>query len=96
MHVLYGLAEAEFQLKKWEVALPRFNALAVGLPATDPRRFKSLLRDLQCRTALKHPPRGILKVIEQQRFLNPDLGGPVLAEEFEKLERENQRRGDGA
>ena len=93
---MYGLAEAEFQLGEWQAALPRFNALAVGLPATDPLRFKALLRDLQCRTELKHPPRGILKVIEQQRFLYPDLGGPALAEEFGKVERANQRRGDVA
>jgi hypothetical protein len=94
LHVIFGLAEAEYQLGEWESALPRFNALAVGLPATDPLRFKSLLRDLQCRTALNHPPRGILKVIEQQKYLFPDMGGPALAEEFQKLERENQRRGD--
>ncbi len=94
LRALLGYAESLFQLGDWSAALPRFNKLAIALPPADPIRWKSLLRDLQCRTALQHPPRDLINVIEQQRFLCPDLGGPALAPEFEKLQRENQRRSD--
>lgn len=93
--ILFGYAESLFQLREWAKALPVFNRLAVGLPADDPMRWTSLLHDLQCRTALKEPPRNILKVIAQQRYLHPDLGGPAIAPQLEKIERENQRRLDG-
>ena len=56
------------------------------------KRWRALLRDLQSRTALGHPPRDIIKVIEQQRFLYPELGGPVLKRRFQDLLRENERR----
>ena len=94
LRALLGYAESLFHLGEWSAALPRFNKLAIALPPADPIRWKSLLRDLQCRTALQHPPRDLINVIEQQRFLYPDLGGPALAPEFEKLQRENQRRSD--
>lgn len=92
--VLVGYAESLYQLGEWASALPMFNKLATRLQPADPIRWRSLLRDLQCRTALDHQPEDILRVIRQQRFLYPDLGGSVLAGEFEKLERENQRRAD--
>ena len=94
VRVAFGYAEALFQLREFDAALPRFNALAVELPPEDPLRWRALLRDLQCRTALGAPPAGIIQVIRQQEHLYPDLGGPVLAGEFERLQRENQRRHD--
>ncbi len=94
VRVLLGHAEALFQLEQSATALPQFNRLATGLPAADPIRWKALLRDLQCRTSLGHPPEGIVKVIRQQKRLYPKLGGPVIARQLEKLERENQRRLD--
>ena len=90
-----GYAETLFQLGELASALPRFNRLATALAPTDPVRWKALLRDLQCRTSLAHPPEGIISVIEQQRFFHPELGGPQFAPQFEKLKRENQRRIDG-
>ena len=94
VRVVFGYAEALFQLGEHAKALPEFNRLAIGLPATDPVRWKSLLRDLQCRTALGELPNGIIKVLQQQKHLYPELGGPALAPQFEKLERENTRRLD--
>ncbi|MCH7591366.1 MAG: hypothetical protein IH989_01110 [Planctomycetes bacterium] len=91
-----GYAETLFQLGELASALPHFNRLATALSPTDPVRWKSLLRDLQCRTSLAHPPAGIISVIEQQRFFHSELGGPQFAPQFEKLKRENQRRLDGA
>ncbi len=91
-----GYAETLFQLGELASALPHFNRLAIALAPTDPVRWKALLRDLQCRTSLAHPPAGIISVIEQQRFFHPELGGPHFAPQFEKLKRENQRRIDGA
>jgi hypothetical protein len=94
LRVTAGYAEALFSAGAFELALPEFNRLATRLPADDPRRWSALLRDLQCRAALNHPPEGIIKVIEQQRFLYPGLGGPDLLPQFDKLERESQRRRD--
>ncbi|MCH7995110.1 MAG: hypothetical protein IIB57_11800 [Planctomycetes bacterium] len=96
LRVVYGYAESQFRLEEWAEALVRFNSLAMSLPADDPIRWRSLLRDLQCRTALEHPPQGIIKVIQQQRHLHPDMGDPLLAREFDKLQRQNQRRVDRA
>ena len=93
-HAVVGRAEAYFQLGEFGRALVEFNRLATSLPAEHPVRWKSLLRDLECRTALKEPPQGIIKVIHQQRQLYPTLGGPTLAGRFEKLLRENERRAD--
>jgi tetratricopeptide (TPR) repeat protein len=93
--VVYGCAETLFHLGRFEEALAEFNRLATGLAPSDPLRWRALLRDLQCRNALEHEPAGIIKVIEQQKYLYPDLGGPELAPQFERLLRENQRRRDG-
>ena len=95
LRVAAGYAECLFELDQFALALPRFNALAVRLSPTDPLRWESLLRDLQCRSALGHPPGDIMKVLQQQRLLYPELGGPGLARQFEKLQRETQRRLDG-
>lgn len=92
--VLLGRAEALFRLRQYEDALPLFNTLAGGLPPSNPIRWRSLLRDLQCRDALQHDPNGIIRVIEQQSFLFPELGGPALASQFKKMLRDNQRRRD--
>ncbi|MCH8150324.1 MAG: hypothetical protein IH987_20495 [Planctomycetes bacterium] len=96
VRVVYGYAESQFRLGEWAEALVRFNTLALSLTADDPIRWRSLLRDLQCRTALEHRPQDVIKVIQQQRHLHPDLGNPRLAREFDKLQRENQRRVDRA
>lgn len=94
LRALYAYAESLFQLEKWSSALQRFNRLATGLKPAEPVRWKSLLRDLQCRTRLGHDPHDIIRVIEQQRFLYPKLGGDPLAAEFDKIHRENKRRAD--
>lgn len=91
----YGHAESLFQLERVEQALEEFNRLATGLPPDDPIRWRSLIRDLQCRTALHHPPQDVLKVIDQQRYLYPDLGGASLTTQFEELYRRNRRLLDG-
>ena len=92
--VAIGYAESLYHTGEFAKALPEFNRLATTLPDGDPRRWSSLLRDLQCRAALNHPPAGIIKVIEQQKFLHPALGGVEFAPQFEKLQRENERRRD--
>lgn len=92
--IVFGYAESLFRLGRFDEALDEFNRLATGLAATDSVRWKALLRDLQCRSALEEDPTGIIKVIEQQKFLYPDLGGPELSGQFERLLRDNQRRRD--
>lgn len=92
----FGLAESLFGLGEFDAALPHFNRLAMRLAPEDNLRWRSLLRDLECRTALGEPPQQILKVIEQQRFLYPNLGGVHLAARFDRLESDNIRRRDAA
>lgn len=94
VRILLGYAEAEYQLGNTEAALPWFNRLATGLRPTDVIRWRALLRDLQCRTALDGDPIGIIKVIDQQERLHPELGGSTLASQFKKLRRDNVRRRD--
>ncbi len=93
--ITYGYAESLLQLREYEKALLPLRHLATVLQPTDRLRWKSLLGDLRCRTALHQPPDGIIKVIQQQRFLYPDLGGPALAPQFQQLLRENEHRKAG-
>ncbi|MEK6677241.1 MAG: hypothetical protein AABZ47_16515 [Planctomycetota bacterium] len=90
-----GYAESLFRLDRFEEALKQFNRLATTLEPNDPIRWQALLRDLQCRSALQHPPDGIIKVIEQQRTLFPGLGGPKFSSRFQQLLRENEQRKSG-
>jgi tetratricopeptide (TPR) repeat protein len=92
LRVAFGQAESLFRLGQFAEALPKFNRLATGLTPTHPIRWKSLLRDLECRSALGEPAAGIIKVIEQQKYLHPELGGTALAAEFERVRRDNERR----
>ncbi len=93
--VNYGYADAVFQQNKWGIALPYFNQLATKMKPDQPLRWRALLRDLQCRTSLGQNAADVLKVIQQQKFLFPEMGGSSLSEQFDKLMRENQRRLDG-
>lgn len=91
----WGFAEALYQSGDYAAALPLFNRLFRGLPDADKLRFRALLRDLQCRTALGDPADGIIKVIQQQETLHPELGpsGTTrVAKEFQALKRENEKR----
>lgn len=87
-----GRAEAQFQQGQFAEALPAFAKLATTLPSESPKRWKALLRDLQCRTRLGHPAQGVLKVLSQQKFLYPEMGGQEFAEHFETLRLENEKR----
>lgn len=91
-----ALAESRFQTEAYEAALPVFNKLATELDPDEPIRWQALLRDLQCRTQLGEPAEDIIKVIRQQQYLFPELGGARWSEGFAKLLRENQRRVDAA
>lgn len=87
-----GLAETTFRLGDHPTALRLYNPLAVELSPDEPLRWHALLRDLQCRTATGADPRGVLRVIDQQRQLFPDLGGRDFAERIAALYRENEQR----
>lgn len=93
--IAYDLAEAQYHLKQYGPALETFNFLATKSPPSEPLRWKALLRDLQCRTALNEPAEGVVKVIQQQKFLYPEMGGPALAHKFQQLLKENERRAQG-
>lgn len=92
LRAVRGLGETLYRLKRYEEALPLFNRVVGEAPERSPEWWEALLRDLQCRTKLHHDPEGILTVIAQQQFLNPNLGGEAMKEEFQKLRRTNQQR----
>ncbi len=87
-----GLAEAYYQSGAFNEALPLFNRVFKGSESGSETWWKSLLRDLQCRTRLEGDAAAIIKAIEQRRYLNRDLGGHDLRREFESLLDENRRR----
>jgi tetratricopeptide (TPR) repeat protein len=90
------LGHAESLLREGDAAraLPEFNLIATNLPPDHPFRWQALVGDLASRTALGHPPEGILRVIAQQRRLFPQMGGPAIAAQLDHIERENIRRRD--
>jgi tetratricopeptide (TPR) repeat protein len=92
LRAVRGLGEALYRLGRFEEALPLFNRVVMESPERSPEWWEALLRDLQCRTELKQDPQGILTVIAQQQFLNPNLGGEAMKQEFQKLRRTNQQR----
>jgi hypothetical protein len=94
LRAIFGHAESLLRGGDPAKALPEFNRLATTLPPGHSIRWQALLGDLEARTALAHPPDGILRVIAQQRRLFPALGGADTAARFDRLERENIRRRD--
>jgi hypothetical protein len=92
VRIILGYAQSLTAFDDCEKALPLFNQLATGLPAASPMRWEALAGDLACRTLLDNPPEGIIKVIDQQKLLYPDLGGPLYIKRFEAIRDENERR----
>ncbi|MCP4590467.1 MAG: tetratricopeptide repeat protein [bacterium] len=92
IQAIFGHAEVLYRLERYADALPLFNRVLAASPPDQPLRFRALLRDLQCRTSLGHPPEGIISVIRQQKYLHDDMGGPKLRREFDVLHRRNQDR----
>ena len=89
---VYGHAEALYRLAQYGQALPLFHWVCRATSPEAPLWFKALLRDLQCRTRLEHPPKDIIKVIRQQKFLHDAMGGPELRRQFDALLRRNEDR----
>lgn len=94
VRALFGHAEALYQLERYAQALPFFHQVCQSMSPSDKLWFNALLRDLQCRTQLGHPPGGIIKVIRQQKFLHDEMGGPELRRQFNTLLRRNENRVD--
>ncbi len=92
LRAILGTARAQAEIGECSAALSTFHRLATGLSSRSEIRWEALVGDLSCRTSLRHPPDGIVRVIEQQKHLYPELGGPRTTARIEKLLRENQRR----
>jgi tetratricopeptide (TPR) repeat protein len=93
--VVWGYAESLYLTGKLQAALPLFNRIFLGTPATEPLHFRALLRDLQARLELGQPPADVLRVIQQHETLHPEIGpsGPTrTARELQALKRQVQRR----
>ena len=90
--LLMAYAEVLYRSKRYAEALPLFNQIYTEAPRTDVKHYEALLRDLECRTELGENPSGIINVIKQHRYLNPDLGGDELRRRFAALLRRNEER----
>jgi hypothetical protein len=84
--ILMTYARALAESQRHGEALPLYNRAFREAAPDAPHRYAALLGDLRCRVALGEDPVGIVAVIRQQRFLNPDLGGEVLKRQFAALE----------
>lgn len=91
---MMGLAEARFLSEAFADALPIFNRITVGTSTKSRVHWQALLRDLQCRTSLRHPPVGIIKVIAQQLSMDASPLPADIRIEFERLKRRNEARRD--
>ena len=91
---MMGLAEARFLSEAFDDALPIFNRITVGTPTKSRVHWQALLRDLQCRTSLRHPPAGIIKVIAQQLSMDASPLPADIRIELERLKRRNEARRD--
>ncbi|HUU83053.1 MAG TPA: tetratricopeptide repeat protein [Phycisphaerae bacterium] len=88
---IFGLAQACFELQRYDDALPLYNRIFRQAQPTTALWWRALLGDLKCRAELGEDPQDLIRVIRQQRFLHPDLGGPQLQAEFEALLQDQQR-----
>ncbi|MCA9250939.1 MAG: hypothetical protein R3E58_05785 [Phycisphaerae bacterium] len=90
--VVLGKARSLMMKKQFDEALMLFNRLFVESPADAPHRFEALLGDLQCRTALGEDAAAIINVIEQHRFLSPNLGGDSVKKKILEVKAQNEKR----
>ncbi|MFQ5490238.1 MAG: hypothetical protein ACE5GE_05905 [Phycisphaerae bacterium] len=95
--ITFGLAETLAKLGRHDQALPLYNRLYRRLQPDTPLWWEALLGDLTCRSELGQDPDGIVKAIEQRRFLYRNrLGGPELRPKFQALLEQNRRAADSA
>ncbi len=92
IRAIKGSAEARYQLGDYEAALPLFNRVFRGGDQGTRLWWHALLRDLQCRTQLDGDPSGIVKVIQQRRFFDQQMGGADLRRQFDALLETNEKR----
>ncbi|HNO79631.1 MAG TPA: hypothetical protein PKN33_16395, partial [Phycisphaerae bacterium] len=90
--VVLGKARSLMMKKQFDEALILFNRLFVESPADAPHRFEALLGDLQCRTALGEDAAAIINVIEQHRFLSPNLGVDSVKKKILEVKAQNEKR----
>ncbi|UCG32466.1 MAG: tetratricopeptide repeat protein [Phycisphaerales bacterium] len=85
-------AEALYQLGRYEDAQPVFYRLWSMHPEGSDAWWQSLLRSLQCHTEMDSSPQRIVSEIRRLRYMRPDLGGPGLKTQFDRLEQINAQR----
>lgn len=91
--VVFGVAEAHFQLKRFSQALPYYNRVYQQADANTPLWWRALLGDLSCRSELEQEPEGIVRAIKQHRYLyRGEMGGPLMEARFDALLKTNQER----
>lgn len=89
---IFGSAESYYQLEDYAAALPLFNRVFRGAKRGESIWWRSLLRDLQCRTQLQEDPAGIVKAILQHKYFDREMGGRELRRKFDALLTANERR----
>lgn len=84
--VIFGRAEALFNLGEYDAALPLFDRFFRESNQDDPFWWRALLRNLQTRHELGEKPADLIKVIEQQRYLHPRMGSDQTRAAFVDFE----------
>ncbi|NOX59709.1 MAG: hypothetical protein GXP29_12755, partial [Planctomycetes bacterium] len=90
--LVLGLAESMARLDKHLDALALFNRLFIESPVDSPHRYPAFLGDIRCRTALGEDAAAIIDVIEQHRFLDPELGGELTKRGILEIKAKNEKR----
>ncbi len=84
-----GWAETRLALGQSESARDAFNKVWLNTAERSPAWWRSYVGSLQCHTALGNDPQRIVKSIQQQKYLAPDLGAPRWKRTLEQIEKTN-------
>lgn len=85
-----GWAETRLAVGQYEPARDAFNKIWLNTAERSPAWWRSYVGSLQCHTALGNDPQRIVKSIQQQKYLAPDLGAPRWKRALERIENINQ------
>ena len=83
---LFGLAQVHLQDRKPDLALPYFSRLYRESAEDSDLWWRSLLGEIRCRLALDQDAQTLYNLIRQKMVFHPQMGGPELKREFERLQ----------
>jgi tetratricopeptide (TPR) repeat protein len=92
---LLGRAEALRKLERYDEAVKGYNEVWRRTEERSRLWWQALAGSLACHTQLETDPETILTSIAQHRHGDPQMGGPRLKAEFDRIESVNRRRRAG-